>query len=410
MSAPFVHLHNHSQFSLLDGACQLDKLIKHAAAMDMPAVALTDHGNMFGAVHFYEKAKKAGIKPIIGCEAYVAESSHTDRTKKTAYHLVLLAKNLTGYKNLMKLTTKSFLDGFYYKPRIDLDLLEKYSEGIVGLSACLQGQVNQALLRSDTKRADALAGRFAEVLGPGNFYIELQDHGIDDEQRLHKPLIELAGRLNLPVVATNDCHYLEKGHAAAHDCLMCIQTGKTLADENRMKHTTEELYIKSPDEMMTLFGEVPEAISNTLKIAEMCALELDMKTLHLPVFELPKGFDDEDTYLRHLCHEGLKTRYPAVNDAIRERLDYELGIIERMGYAGYFLIVQDFIQPRALAWTFPWARGAARRRAASSPTASGNHEHRPPRVRTSLRAFPEPGTGVDARHRHRLLRPRVAAR
>ncbi len=344
MPAPFVHLHNHSQYSLLDGACKLDHLVRRASEMDMPAIALTDHGNMFGAVHFYEKAHKAGVKPIIGCEAYVAEGSHTDRTRKTSYHLVLLAENEVGYKNLMKLCTRAYLDGFYYKPRIDLDLLAQHAEGLIGLSACLQGQINQALLREDLARAEALAGRFVEVLGRGNFFIELQDHGIDAEQRLHRPQLELARRLDIPLVATNDCHYLEKQHAAAHDCLMCIQTGKTISDTNRMRHETDALFIKSPEEMAALFGEVPESLSNTLAIAERCNVTLDMSTLHLPVFDLPAGFDDADSYLSHLCHEGLVRRYGAPSDTVRSRLDYELGVIRQMGYAGYFLIVQDFIR------------------------------------------------------------------
>lgn len=344
MPASFVHLHNHSQYSLLDGACKLDLLVKKAADMEMPSIALTDHGNMFGAVHFYEKARKAGVKPIIGCEAYVAEEDHTDRTRKSAYHLVLLARNETGYKNLMKLCTKAYLDGFYYKPRIDLNLLEQHGEGLIGLSACLQGQVNQALLREDVDKARALAGRFTEILGKGNFYIETQDHGISAEQSLHRPQLELARALDLPLVATNDCHYLERGHAAAHDCLMCIQTGKVLSDTNRMKHETDALYMKTPEEMAELFREVPEAISNTLRISEQCNVELDMKTLHLPVFELPAGFENADGYLRHLCVEGVKDRYPTPSDEVWTRLDYELGIIQHMGYAGYFLIVQDFIR------------------------------------------------------------------
>ncbi len=344
MSASFVHLHNHSQYSLLDGACKLERLIAKSGEMGMPAIAMTDHGNIFGAVEFYELATKHGIKPIIGCEAYVAEGKHTDRRAKSAYHLVLLATNAAGYKNLMKLTTKAYLDGFYYKPRVDHELLAEHHDGLIALSACLQGQVNQALLREDPDRARDVAGRMREIFGPDNFFIELQDHGIPDEARIRRHLVDLAKRLDIPMVCTNDCHYIEKSHAAAHDALLCIQTGKNLSDQNRMRYECDQLYLKSPEEMTALFSETPDAISNTLRIAERCDLQLELGKFHLPVFTLPEGFADSDAYLRHICHEGLGPRYDDASPEVIERLDYELEIIKKMGYGGYFLIVQDFIR------------------------------------------------------------------
>jgi DNA polymerase-3 subunit alpha len=344
MSAPFVHLHNHSQYSLLDGACRLEDLVRRAAELGMRALALTDHGNMFGAIHFWELAASAGVKPIIGSEVYMTDGKHTERTRKSAYHLVLLARDFRGYKNLMKLTTKGYVNGFYYKPRIDLDLLQEHAEGLIGLSACLQGEINQALLRHEVSRAETLAGRFHEILGPDNFYVELQDHGIPAERSVHADLVGIARRLDLPLVCTNDCHYLVREHASAHDALLCIQTGKNLGDPNRMRSETDQLYIKTPDEMAALFPDLPEALANTLRIAERCEVNLELNKSHLPRFALPNGFGDPDAYLAHLCREGLKRRYPEASTELRERLDYELEIIRRMRYAGYFLIVQDFIR------------------------------------------------------------------
>jgi DNA polymerase-3 subunit alpha len=349
MSRPqFVHLHNHSDFSLLDGATRLDAMAGRAAALGMPAIALTDHGNLFGAIEFYEKMRAAGVKPIIGIEAYVASTKRTEREKGADpsarfFHLILLARDLEGYRNLMRLSSRAYLEGFYYKPRIDLELLHEHREGLIGLSACLKGEVPHHTLRGEREVAITAALRYRDILGDGNFFLELQDHGLAAQRELDRALIEIAGQTGLPLVCTNDCHYLECNDAEAHDILLCIQTGKTVSTPGRMKYGSNQLYIKTPKEMHALFGEQPEALANTLAIAERCNLELEFGKLHLPHFPLPAGYASLDDYLRDLAVGGLGRRYAAVTSEIQARLDYELDVICRMGYAGYFLIVRDFV-------------------------------------------------------------------
>jgi DNA polymerase III subunit alpha len=343
----FVHLHVHSQYSLLDGACRIPDLAAAAKAAGMPALAITDHGNLFGAVPFYRAMQAAGVKPIIGMEAYVAPDSRHDRTKQggtAAHHLVLLARDEAGYHNLARLSSIGYLEGFYYKPRIDLEVLARHSQGLIGMSSCLQGEVSRLIRAGRLEEAERAALRFSEIFG-GEFYIELQDHGIEQEHLANPRLIELARRTGLPLVATNDAHYLARAHARAHEVLVCIQTNHTIDDPKRMRFETDQLYLRSPEEMWELFGHVPEALENTLRIAEACNFEFNFGNLQLPRFPLPEPFESPDAYLEHLAWEGLARRYSDSGDStLRERLAYELGIIHRMGYAGYFLIVRDFIE------------------------------------------------------------------
>jgi DNA polymerase-3 subunit alpha len=345
--ANFVHLHVHSQYSLLDGACRLDTVIELAKRYKMPAVAVTDHGNMFGAIEFYKKATKAGIKPIIGCEAYVAGGSRLDKNPSGKYpdsgfHLLLLVKNLTGYKNLIKLCTAGFLEGFYHKPRIDKELLRQYHDGLIATSACLKGEVSWRLLNGDIEGAVETARELREIFGEENFYLEIQNHGLESEQVLIPKMEALSRETGIPLVATNDCHYLNRADWEAHDALLCIQTGKSVEDQDRMRYKTDQLYFKTAEEMEQALGDFKSALENTVYIAERCNLELQLGRLLLPVFPIPKPFADADAYLKHLCEEGLRKRYAKVTDEHRKRLEYELGVIKQMGYAGYFLVVKDF--------------------------------------------------------------------
>ncbi len=345
--ANFVHLHTHSQYSLLDGACRLDAVIELAKQHRMPALAITDHGNMFGAVEFYRKATKAGVKPIIGCEAYVAGGSRFEKKPSNQYpdggfHLVLLVKNLTGYKNLIKLSSAGFLEGFYHRPRIDKQLLREHSEGLIATSACMKGEVNWNLLRGSTDGAVAAALELQQIFGAGNFYLEIQDHGLEAEQTVIPKIDAISRETGIPLVVTNDCHYLRQEDAEAHDALLCIQTGKTVEDRDRMRYNTDQLYFKSAEEMERLFGDFKPAMENTVRIAETCNLELQLGRLLLPVFPIPRSFRDADVYLSHLCREGLRERYEEITEEITQRLEYELSVIKQMGYAGYFLIVKDF--------------------------------------------------------------------
>ena len=347
--ADFVHLHNHSHYSLLDGACKIDDLIHSCKAFGMDALALTDHGNMFGVIEFYTKARDAGIKPIIGAEVYIAPKSRFDKTSSkggsdASFHLILLAKNNEGYKNLMKLVSVGFLEGFYYKPRIDKEILQEHANGLVALSACLKGEVPQMILREDFDRAEQAAVEFKEIF-KDDYYFEIHRHNIREEETALKGIVELSRKLNIPIVATNDTHYLKREHAFAHDILLCLQTGKTLDEQNRMRFNTEEVYFKSPQEMKELFKDFPEAISNTVAVADKCNLELDLKSIHLPDYNVPESCGEMslDDYLRFLSEKGLEERYQTITPAFKVRLDHELGIIKTMGYAGYFLIVKDFI-------------------------------------------------------------------
>ena len=347
-SATFVHLHNHSQYSLLDGVSKIRDIVDRTKALGMPAVAVTDHGNLFGAIPFYRAAKKAGIRPIIGIEAYVAPASRHDRRdprRDKPAHLILLAQNAAGYKNLMRLSSRSYLEGFYYKPRVDRELLASHSEGLIALSGCLSGELNLLLRAGRIQDAEARAGEYRKIFD-GRFYIELQDHGIPAERELLSDLVDLGRRLHIPLVATNDCHYIHKSHSDAHDALLCIQTGKVRDDPRRtLRFHTSEMYFKSAEEMQRLFDGLPEALENTVKIAESCSLELELEKLRLPHFPCPEGFDCLDDYLAHLCRDRIRDRYRENEPPeARGRLDYELGVIRQMGYAGYFLIVQDFIE------------------------------------------------------------------
>ncbi|MFA7056765.1 MAG: DNA polymerase III subunit alpha [Candidatus Cloacimonadales bacterium] len=340
----FVHLHNHTQYSLLDGACRIDRMIAKSKELGMNAVAMTDHGNMFGTIEFYNKAKKAGIKPIIGTEAYVINGEFNTEESKHAkrYHLVLLAMNLQGYKNLIKLSSHSFIDGYYYKPRMTKADLAKYSEGIIALSACIQGEIPYNLLQDDYDAAVKALHEYKEIF-PGRFYMELQDHGLDKEKQVMPQLIKLAQETNTPLVVTNDCHYLNKEDATAHDVLLCIQTGKRYHEEDRMRYDTQDLYFKTEEEMRQLFPALPEAYENTQKIADQIDLELCYDEFLFPEIDVPKEYKDMSDYMRGLVLAGAKKRYKEITPEIQERIDFELGIIHTMGYDGYFLVVKDFI-------------------------------------------------------------------
>lgn len=346
--ADFVHLHLHTQYSLLDGAIKLDDLMAQAKEFKMPALAITDHGNMFGAVEFYQKCMASGIKPIIGCEMYVAPQ---DRRKKepvrglpdAGYHLILLVKNQAGYKNLMKLSSIGYIEGFYHKPRVDKQVLREHSEGLLGLSSCLRGEIPSFLLKGDHDKAREVTEEYKSIFGQGNFFLEIQNHQIEEEKKVIPLLKKLAEETNLGLVATNDCHYLKKEHAPAHDALLCIQTGKKIGDKDRLKFANDQMYFKSPTEMKSLFADFSSALENTLRIAEACNLDLEFGKTHLPEFPPPSGFDDLDSYLEFLAGKGLTKRYSRVTPGLEERLKYELKVIKQMGFAGYFLIVKDFI-------------------------------------------------------------------
>ena len=321
-------------------------MTRRAAEAGMPALALTDHGALYGAVPFYQAATAAGIKPIIGVETYVAPRSHQSREGKAdtnPYHLILLAKNETGYRNLIELITRAHLDGYWYKPRIDKELLAAHSEGLIGTSSCLSGEVLRRLAEGDEKGAEQAADDYRSILGDGNFYIEVQDHGVTDQRRLHPQLVELARRLKIPLLATNDTHYTVPDQHEAHDLLLCIQTNANVDTPGRMRFDTNEFFLKSPAQMRALFGgELPDAMDNTLRVAEQVDLRLEFDRLRLPDFPVPDG-DTPSSWLRKACDVGLAERYgDRLTDEVRHRLDYELGIIDRMGYSAYFLIVADF--------------------------------------------------------------------
>src|SRR3954468_17981428 len=343
----FVHLHLHTEFSLLDGAIRMKDLMKQAAEFNMPAVAITDHGNLFGAIEFYHEAKRAGIKPIIGCEAYIAARSHKDRAssiRDPAYHFTLLSHNETGYRNLVKLISTAHLDGFHYRPRIDKELLAQHSEGLIGLSGCLASEVNSSLQANRLDQAKQSAAEYRDILGAQNFFIELHDHGMEEQRQCNCHLPQIARDLGVGLVAANDVHFLRRSDHEAHDVMLCIGTGKMVQDESRM-HYLPELYFKSPDEMRQLFRDFPEAITNTLHIGERCRLDLEFGGSKYPEYPAPAGKTRED-YLRELCYQGLRARYGerATDDSeLTGRLDYELGVLEKTGFVSYLLIVWDFI-------------------------------------------------------------------
>ena len=342
----FVHLHVHTEYSLLDGACRIDSIMDRVKELGQTAVAITDHGVMYGCIDFYKAAKAAGIKPIIGCEVYVARRRMEDKVHgldKDPYHLVLLCKNRTGYENLCRLVSAAFQKGFYGKPRVDLELLEKHHEGLIALSACLAGGVAQYLMDENYAGAKTYALRLAGIFGEGNFYLELQDHDIQEQRAVNQGIRRLARETGLPMVVTNDAHYLRREDAGMQDVLLCVQTGKTVDDPNRMKFQTEEFYLKNEEELRTRFPGCDEAFRNTAKIAEQCNLEFTFHEYHLPAFPVPEGVTNEE-YFRDLCMKGFAERYPQAPQAYRERLDYEMGVISRMGYVNYYLIVWDFIR------------------------------------------------------------------
>ncbi len=350
----FVHLHVHTQYSLLDGTIRLDDLFQRAKEYQMPAVAMTDHGNLYGAIDFYKHAYKYGIKPIIGCELYVAPKNRFDKAGygigEAANHLIVLVRNMQGYRNLMKLSTAGFLDGFYYRPRVDKEILKQYHEGLIGMSACLHGEIASHLLHGNSEEACRVAEQYRDIFGEGNFFIEIMENGLPEQKKANEGLIDLGSRLGLPLVATNDCHYLKQEDAEAHEVLLCIQTGKTVEDVDRMRFGTDQFYFRSPDEMKQLFSYCPEAIENTVQIAERCNLSLEFGKFFLPNFEI-EADETLDQRLKKEAKEGLATLLPNIlcgkkedlREVYEKRLQQELEMIRSMGFAGYFLIVSDFI-------------------------------------------------------------------
>ena len=343
----FTHLHVHTEYSLLDGASKIPELVHQAKELGMDSIAITDHGVMYGVIDFYRAAKKEGIKPIIGCEVYVAPGSRFDKeagkNENRYYHLVLLAENDTGYHNLMKIVSRGFTEGYYYKPRVDREVLQEFHEGIIALSACLAGEVATYLRQGFYEEAKKAALEHVEIFGENNYFLELQDHGIDDQQTVNQGLLRMSQETGIPLVATNDIHYVKKEDAEAHDILLCIQTGKKVADEDRMRYEGGQYYLKSPEEMEALFPYAKQALENTGKIAKRCNVEIVFGEQKVPKYEVPEGFTSY-SYLKALCQEGLERRYDPVTPQLQERLDYELSTIETMGYVDYFLIVWDFIK------------------------------------------------------------------
>ncbi|MFH1503986.1 MAG: DNA polymerase III subunit alpha, partial [Candidatus Omnitrophota bacterium] len=345
--ADFVHLHVHTQYSLLDGACLLERLVDKAARLKLPALAITDHGNLFGAIRFYNLCVQKGIKPIIGCEAYVAPDSRFNKEYKPGldsnYHLILLAKDQQGYNNLIKLVSLAYLEGFYYKPRVDKEILRQYSKGILASSACLKGEIASYIISGNTDKAYKIADEYLNIFGKGNFYLEIMENGLEEQKKLNKALIKMSKDLDIPLVATNDIHYLEREEAFAHEALLAIQTQVTLDDPKRFKFGSDTFYFRSPQEMKLIFKEVPQAIKNTLEITQKCNLIMDFSKVYLPHFPLPQG-QTEKEYLRKICYENLEKRIVEPDKIVIDRIDYELGVIEKTGFASYFLIVWDLIK------------------------------------------------------------------
>ncbi len=341
----FVHLHVHTEYSLLDGAARIKKAVSSAVQMGMPSLAITDHGVMYGVVDFYKTCKKENINPIIGCEVYVAPRTRHDRTPRVddnLHHLVLLAENNTGLRNLFTLVSQAFTEGFYYKPRVDKELLAAHSRGLIALSGCIAGEVASNIIKDNPAQAAQSAADYVDIFGKDNFYLELQDHGFAEQKTANRGLLQLHKKIGIPLVTTNDVHYVLREHAEMQDVLLCVQTGRTVDDPGRMKFQSQELYLKSEQEMAMLFGELTEAMGNTVRIAERCHVELEFGNLHLPEYQVPEGHT-LDSYLRELCLQGINWRYGGINDDVLKRLDYELGVISQMGFSAYFLIVWDFI-------------------------------------------------------------------
>ena len=343
----FAHLHVHTEYSLLDGSNKIKEYVSRVKELGMNSAAITDHGVMYGVIDFYREARKQGIKPILGCEVYVAPNSRFDREtaggESRYHHLVLLAENNTGYANLMKIVSRGFTEGYYYKHRVDKDLLRQYHEGIIALSACLAGEVQRYLSRGLTEEAKKVALEYQDIFGKGNFFLELQDHGIPEQQTVNQQLLRMHRETGIDLVATNDVHYTMAEDAEPHDVLLCLQTQKKLSDENRMRYEGGQYYVKSPEEMARLFPYALEALENTHKIAERCHVEIEFGVTKLPKYDVPDGLTSWE-YLNKLCHEGLEQRYHPVTEELKKRLDYELSTIKNMGYVDYFLIVWDFIK------------------------------------------------------------------
>ena len=342
----FVHLHVHTEYSLLDGACKIKNLVKAAKKLSQPAIAITDHGCMYGVIDFYKAAKKEGIKPIIGCEVYVAPRKYTDKVAeldRENRHMVLLCENNVGYQNLIKLVSMAWIDGFYGKPRVDEELLEKYHKGIIALSACLAGEIPKALMRGNYELAKEKALKYKRIFGENNFFLELQDHGIIEQKRINSDIIKLSKECDIPLVVTNDCHYIKREDKDLHKILLCIQTNHTIEDENSFEFPTDEFYLKSEAEMRELFPNMPEAYENTVKIAERCNVEFEFGKTKLPRFDVPDGKDHIE-YFREECYKGLHRRYGEnPSQSLIDRLEYELSVIIKMGYVDYYLIVNDYV-------------------------------------------------------------------
>ncbi|MCY4603295.1 MAG: DNA polymerase III subunit alpha, partial [Gemmatimonadetes bacterium] len=345
-SADFVHLHGHSEYSLLDGGCRVGEMAELAAEQGMPALAITDHGNLFGVIEHYRACQDAGIKPIIGCEVYVAiDSRHSRQAARglthASNHLVLLAKDATGYRNLTKLVSKGYLEGYYYNPRIDKELLREHAEGLICMSGCIGGEIPHLIQREGLAAAEKVAREFIDIFGD-DYYLEIQRHDIDPEVKANDGLLKLHRKLGVPLVATNDFHFLRATDHDAHDALICIQTNKTVDEKNRLCYP-DGLYMKSPEEMRSLFADLPDALERTLEIADKCNVELEFGKTYMPDFPIPAGYASSDDYLTQLAQEGLERRYGSVDPAVQERLAYELSVITSQDFSGYFLIVWDLV-------------------------------------------------------------------
>ena len=343
----FTHLHVHTEYSLLDGSSKIKEIIARAKELGMDSLAITDHGVMYGVIDFYKAAKEAGIKPILGCEVYVTPGSRFDRESEKGndryYHLILLAETRTGFEHLSKIVSRGFVDGFYYKPRVDYETLREFHEGIIACSACLAGEVARNLARNQYEEAKQAALRYRDIFGEGNFFLELQDHGIPLQKLVNQQLLRLSQETGIELVATNDSHYTFAEDAEPHDLLLCLQTGKKVTDTDRMRYEGGQYYLKSEEEMRALFPYAQRALDNTQKIAERCKVEITFHELKLPAYQVPEGYPDAYAYLRVLCEAGFSTRYPKEDGRLRERMESELSIINRMGYVDYFLIVWDYI-------------------------------------------------------------------
>jgi DNA polymerase-3 subunit alpha len=410
VASQFVHLHLHTQYSLLDGANQIDPLMQQVKSFGQPAVAMTDHGNMFGAVEFYRKAREHGVKPIIGCEAYMAPGSRLEKNSHLAhndyYHLILLATNLKGYQNLIKLVSKAYLEGFYYKPRMDKEILQQHHEGLIGLSGCLSGEVAYLIGQKDLAGATKAAGEYREIFGKDNYYLELQANGLEHQRIANDGLLDIHKKLGIPLAGTNDCHYLKKEDSRPHDLMLCLQTGKTINDPNRMKFDTDQLYVKSTEQALVEFKEMPTAVSNTVKIAEACTLELALNKTYLPQFKVPEGYTRE-TYVEQLATEGLAARLKERPSSIPE-LAYQVPAEGRNrgdlldGIRRVFSHRVGHHQVRPLT---RHSRGAGTRLRRRQPRRLCPAHHRPRSagLLAAVRTIPEPRTRVPPRHRHGLL-------